>query len=109
VSAAESARFLPLCNIVGLSFLPAESSEGLPEIGYCEDYVRSLRNSNERRLIIKVCKRYFDDLSGQPWCFFAAGISGYGPDLLGWIFEEGWIRLGRPWLRLRRCVSGTTL
>jgi hypothetical protein len=31
-----------------LSFLPAESSEGLPEIGYCEDYLRSLRNSNER-------------------------------------------------------------
>jgi len=48
VSAAASARFLPLCKIVGLSLLPAESSEGLPEIGYCEDYLRSLGNSNER-------------------------------------------------------------
>jgi hypothetical protein len=62
-----------------------------------------------REGVIEVCGRYFDDLRGQPLCFFAAGISGYGPDLLGWIFEEGWIRLGRPCLRLRRWVSGTTL
>jgi hypothetical protein len=55
-----------------------------------------------REGVIEVCGRYFDDLRGQPLCFFAAGISGYGPDLLGWIFEEGWIRLGRPCLRLRR-------
>jgi hypothetical protein len=66
VAAAASARFLPLCKIVGLSFLPAESSKGLPEIGYCEDYVRSLKNSNERGLVIGVCGRYFDDLNGQP-------------------------------------------
>jgi hypothetical protein len=64
VAAAASARFLPLCKIVGLSFLPAESSEGLPEIGYCEDYVRSLKKSNDRGLVIEVCGRYFDDLRG---------------------------------------------
>jgi len=63
VAAAASARFLPLCKIVGLSFLPAESRKGLPEIGYCEDNVRSLKNSNERGLVIGAD---FDDLNGRP-------------------------------------------